>query len=135
MGLEYGVCGSGTRRRQAIMTKRHFALGRLKQGVMNKTETAYDDHLKLLKHAKEIVWYRFEGIKVRLADNTFLTVDFAVLTSAGFLEMHDVKGAKAVFTDDARVKMKVAADMYPFIFKAVYPRAKRDGGGWEVEDF
>jgi hypothetical protein len=117
------------------MTKRHFALGRLKQGQLNKTEELYAQRLELLKRAGEIIWYKFEGVKVRLADNTFLTVDFAVLTAAGFLEMHDVKGAKAVFTDDARVKMKVAADMYPFIFKAVYPRSKRDGGGWEVEDF
>ena len=103
---------------------------------MNKTEAAYEANvLRPAQIAGEILWYKFEGVKLRLADNTFLTVDFPVMLADGTLEMHDVKGGKAVFTDDARVKMKVAADLYPFTFKAVYPRAKKHGGGWDVECF
>lgn len=108
------------------------ALGRLKTGQMNKTESAYCQLLELRKRAGEIVWYRFEGIKIRLADNTFYTPDFAVMLSTGEMEMHEVKG---FWADDARVKIKVAAEQYPFRFIAVKPKAKKAGGGWEVEEF
>lgn len=108
------------------------ALGRLKTGQMNKTESAYCQLLELRKRAGEIVWYRFEGVKLRLADNTFYTPDFAVMLSTGEMEMHEVKG---FWTDDARVKIKVAAEQYPFRFIAVKPKAKKAGGGWEVEEF
>lgn len=109
------------------------ALGRLKTGEMNETEKRYDRHLTARLFAGEIKWFKFEGIKLRLADNTFLTVDFAVLRADNVLEMVDVKGAKAIYTDDAKVKNKVAAEMYPFVFKVAYPRAKKDGGGWDEE--
>ena len=117
------------------MRKSLQALGRLKAGQMNKTEAAYCQLLEMRKRAGEIAWYRFEGIKLRLADNCFLTMDFAVMLADGQLVMVDVKGSKAVFTDDAKVKVKVAADTYPFVFQVAYPRTKRDGGGWEVELF
>ena len=110
------------------------ALGRLKVGQLNKTEQAYQLHLKTRQMAGEVAWFRFEGIKLRLADKTFLTVDFAVMLSGGQMEMHDCKGSKAVYTDDARVKMKVAAEAYPFVFRVAYPRTKRDGGGWTIEE-
>lgn len=108
------------------------ALGRLKAGAMNKTEAAYAMHLKLRMQAEEILWYRFEGLKLRLADNTFYTPDFAVMLANGQIECHEVKG---FWTDDARVKIKVAADQYPMRSIAVKPRAKKNGGGWEVEEF
>lgn len=110
----------------------HFALGRLPTGTMNKTEAAYADRLELERAAGTVRWWRFEGIKLRLADNTFYTGDFAVMPADHVLEIHEVKG---FWTDDARVKIKVAADQYPFRFKAMKARAKRDGGGWSVEEF
>lgn len=109
-----------------------LALGRLKTGQMNQTEQRYDAHLWQLRHAGEVVWHNFEGIKLRLADNTFLTVDFPVMRADGLLEMHEVKG---FWEDDARVKMKVAAALYPFRFIAVKPQSKKAGGGWAVEEF
>lgn len=108
-----------------------YALGRLKTGTMNNTEKAYAAHLDLLHKAGEVLWFRFEGVKLRLADNTFLTVDFAVMTASGLLEMIDVKGSPAIYTDDAKVKMKVAADTYPFVFKVAFPIPKKQGGGWK----
>lgn len=108
------------------------ALGRLKAGAMNKTEQAYGAYLETLKSAKEIDWYKFEGVKLRLADNTFYTPDFAVMGANGLMEMHEVKG---FWQDDARVKIKVAADLYPFRFIAVKARAKKNGGGWDREVF
>lgn len=107
------------------------ALGRLKLGELNKTEQAYRAHLESLKQAGEVLWYRFEGIKLRLADNTFYTPDFAVMLANGELEMREVKG---FWQEDARVKIKVAADQYPFRFIAVTAKAKKHGGGWNVEE-
>lgn len=37
--------------------------------------------------------------------------------------------------DDARAKIKIAAAMFPFRFVAVTVKAKKDGGGWNVEVF
>ncbi|MBP7544063.1 MAG: DUF1064 domain-containing protein [Acidovorax sp.] len=114
------------------MSKAMYALGRLKTGSMNKTETAYDSHLAALQHAGQIKWRKFEGLKLRLADNTFYTPDFAVMAADGVIECHEVKG---FWQDDARAKIKVAADLYPFRFIAVKARTKKSGGGWEVEAF
>lgn len=114
------------------MSKAMYALGRLKTGQLNKTEAAYDKHLALMQHAGEIQWRKFEGLKLRLADNTFFTPDFAVMAADGVIECHEVKG---FWQDDARAKIKIAADMYPFRFIAVRVKPKKEGGGWEVETF
>ena len=111
---------------------KRYALGRLRQGERNKTEAAYEFVLKMRQQAGEIAWYRFEAIKLRLADNTFYTPDFAVMLATGEMELHEVKGH---WEDDARVKIKVAAQMYPFRFIAVTPIAKKNGGGFRVEEF
>ena len=114
------------------MSKAMYALGRLKVGSMNKTEAAYDTHLAALQHAGEILWRKFEGLKLRLADNTFYTPDFAVMAADGVIECHEVKG---FWQDDARAKIKVAADLYPFRFQAIKALPKKAGGGWGVELF
>ena len=114
------------------MSKAMYALGRLKTGSNNKTEAAYDSHLADLQHAGKIKWRKFEGLKLRLADSTFYTPDFAVMAADGVIECHEVKG---FWQDDARAKIKVAADLYPFRFIAVKARTKKAGGGWEVEVF
>lgn len=111
---------------------RYLALGRLKPGQMNKAEAAYALHLELLKRSGEVIWYRFEGLKLRLADNTFYTPDFAVLAKDSVLECHELKG---FWRDDARAKVKIAAEMYPFRFKAFKVRAKKNGGGYDEERF
>ena len=33
--------------------------------------------------------------------------------------------------DDAKVKIKVAADIYPFNFYVITPKLKKDGGGFD----
>lgn len=114
----------------SLRARRRYALGRMKTGAMNKTEAAYGQHLEALRQAGEIDWYAFEPIKLRLADNTFYTPDFGVMAKDGVLELHEVKG---FWEDDARVKIKVAADKFPFRFVAVKAEAKKRGGGW-VED-
>jgi hypothetical protein len=108
------------------------ALGRLKTGAMNKTEQAYAATLEQRRHAGEVAWFKFEGIKLRLADNTFYSPDFAVMLADGQLEMHEVKG---YWLDDARAKIKIAADLYPMRFVAIQAKPKKDGGGWTIEEF
>lgn len=109
-----------------------LAQGRLKTGAMNKTEAAYAAMLRDAESLGDILWHRFEGVKLRLADNTFYTPDFAVVAKDGVVECHEVK---SFWLDDARMKIKVAADQYPFRFKAVKALAKKHGGGWSEEWF
>ena len=99
---------------------------------MNKTEAEYAEFLERRKWAGEVVWYKFEGVKLRLADNTFYTPDFAVMLATGEFQLHEVKGH---WQDDARVKIKIAADLYPFEFIAFRKRSKREGGGFSEERF
>ena len=108
------------------------ALGRLPVGTMNRTEARYAANLDARRIAGEVVWYEFEGVKLRLADKTFYSPDFAVMLADGSIEIHEVKGH---WQDDARVKIKVAARMYPFRFIAVKALPKSKGGGWETEEF
>lgn len=117
------------------------ALGRMPTGHMNRLEAQYAEHLERERVAGRVLWWKFEGIKLRLADGCFLTVDFAVMRpqsilawkgeggESGHLEMHEVKG---FMEGDALVKLKVAASLYPFRFVLVKAVAKKDGGGWSV---
>jgi hypothetical protein len=98
-------------------------------GEMNKTEAAYAQQLDARIAAGEVLWWKFEAIKLQLAEKTTLTVDFFVQLANGELEAHEVKGH---WEEDARVKIKVAAAMYPFRFLAIQ---REKGGSWKVEDF
>ena len=113
--------------------KKQYALGRLKPGAMNKTEAAYAGYLDTLKSLGDVLWWEFEGIKLRLADNTFLTMDFAVMNSAFEMELVDVKGSFAMMEDDAWAKTKVAASRFPFRFFVVSP-VDRKFSAWKVEE-
>ncbi len=114
------------------LRKQIQALGRLKTGQMNKTESAYCQHLEMRKRAGEIVWYRFEGIKLRLADDAFLYARFRCDARHPRVDLHEVK---VFWTDDARVKTKVAADQYPFRIIGVTVKPRKAGGGWNIEEF
>lgn len=97
---------------------------------MNKTEQAYADRLEHQRRAGDILWWRFEPFNLNLAPKLkcFYKPDFLVLDKNSILEVHEVKG---YWTDDARIKIKIAASLYPFKFFAV----KAGRGGWEVETF
>lgn len=94
----------------------------------NKTEEAYAGYLDLMVRADKYRSWAFEAVKLRLAKSTFYTPDFMVVTQDGEIEMHEVKG---FWRDDARVKIKVASEMFPFRFIAV--QLKR--GDWVKEVF
>ena len=114
------------------MNHRTLALGRLKAGAQNKTEAEYGRILEARKRLGEIDWYAFEGITFKLADDTRYTPDFAIMLVGGTMEMHEAKGH---WMEDAKIKIKVAAQMFPFAFVAVYKIPKKDGGGWRYEEF
>jgi hypothetical protein len=106
---------------------------RPRAGVMNRNEQNYARHLELLKHEKKILWYSFEGIKLRLADKTFFTVDFFCLNADGQLVAKEVKGrsGKSYWClDDAKAKVKLAAEIFPFQFSIVW----NDKGLWKEEE-
>lgn len=93
--------------------ERYEALGRMKARKMNKTEAAYNNYLAVQKQIGEVLWFEFEPMNLRLADKCFFKVDFLVLTKGFRLEVHEVKG---YWTDDALVKIKAAAEKFPFRF-------------------
>lgn len=115
------------------MQKRWNGRARHTPGVMNKSEAAYADALKLMKMAGEVDDFMFEAIKFKLADKTYYTPDFMVVMPDGLIEFAEVKGH---WEDDARVKIKCAAEKFGlFRFVAVKPIAKKHGGGWAREEF
>lgn len=99
---------------------------RPKRGQMNKTEAAYAQHLHALQLAGKVKGWKFESVTLRLADDTTYRPDFLVELFIGPLELHEVKG---FWRDDARVKFKVAAELFPmFRFVAV----KRKNRQWKL---
>lgn len=105
---------------------------RHKPGQMNGYERAYSEQvLEPQKLAGEILEYWFERFTLKLADDCRYTPDFLVQLMDGTLECHEVKGS--FFEDDAKVKLKVAAEMFPiFTFKLCIKQTKKDGGGWKI---
>jgi len=94
---------------------------------MNKLEANYAFVLDLAVKAGQILWWRFEGITLKLADDVRYTPDFAIMEADGMISFHETKG---YMRDDARIKLRVAAVMYPFEFYLVQ---QKDGGAWTVE--
>lgn len=115
-----------------MAVNRMYAVGRMKAGKKNRTEEEYEETvLKPMLQAGEILWYKFEAMTLKLADDTRYTPDFDVINRAGELEFHEIKG---FWKDDAKVKFKVAAELFPFKFKALAKQPKKVGGGFKIID-
>jgi len=125
------MSGTYAPKRYRVPAKRSIAQGLRKPGVMNGTEAKYAEHLEARKSAGEIVWFRYEGVRLKLAPMTTYCPDFFVMLANNEMECHEVKGH---FTPEAKAKVKVAADAYPFRFFIVRALPKRDGGGWNLEE-
>lgn len=96
---------------------------------MNKLERDYAMQLAVRKAAGEITDWRFEAINFRLANRCWYTPDFVIFHTNGMLETVEVKG---FWRDDARVKWKVAAEMYPRI---KWTAVTRKNGEWVYERY
>jgi len=92
---------------------------------MNILERRYSD---TLTHSKDVTWHRYEAVKLRLANGAYFTPDFLVMKADGELQVHECKG---FWREAAKVRMKVAAELFPFKFIAV----KHSKAGWEFEEF
>lgn len=116
------------------------ARGRVRHepGTMNKTEEAYAELLKARLYAGEILRFEFEPESLRLAKRTTFTPDFRVQFPDGTIEFHEVKvmtkSGRVLIEDDARVKIKVAAEMHPYKFVIAAKQPKCNGGGWDFEE-
>jgi len=107
----------------------------------NKTELAYGKVLEAEKLKGEVLEYGYEGVKLKLADNTWYTPDYWVITKTLEFELHEVKAAwkvkgtqkyKPHWEAAGRIKIKVAAEKFPhfkFIGVAKTPTE------WLVEEF
>ncbi len=99
---------------------------------MNNLERDFAILLEAKKRAGYIYGWKYEAVKLKLADLTFYTPDFLIVHNDGLLEIAEVKG---FWRDDARVKLKVAAAMFPFRFTAHRRLPHKEGGGWVEESF
>ena len=96
-------------------------------GKMNKLELQYAASLEILRQSGSIAAWSFEPVTLRLAPRTTYTPDFMVITGDSTIQFREVKG---YWEDDARVKIKVAAEMfYWFDFYAI----TRKKGEWIYE--
>jgi len=102
---------------------------RRKPGEMNGLERRYALLLDQQLEIGSILSFQHEAIKLRLAEKTFYEPDFLVVAADEVIEIHEVKGSyrdkatgqwKPFVEDDAAVKFKVAARLFPFRFRMVW---------------
>lgn len=83
----------------------------------SKLEERYYAHLAGQARGGEIAAFSYEPEKLRLADGTFYTPDFRVVTLEGFVQFHETKG---FMREAARIRLNVAAELHPYEFLVVY---------------
>ncbi len=97
---------------------------------MNKTEQRRAVELEALKRNGAIRSWRYEAVTLKLADDCRYTPDFFIVQPSGAVLFEEVKG---FWRDDAKVKLRVAAKLFPeFTFNAI--TAAKDGG-WNIQNF
>ena len=101
---------------------------------MNKGESLYSAFLFRRMKAGEVRSFQFEGDTFLLAHLCRYTPDFRVILADSTVEYHECKGKKGksyYAHEDARIKIKVAATLYPqFTFCVVW----LDNGTWKRKD-
>lgn len=104
--------------------RRWHGRARHQPGVMNKQESKFAENLEALRLSGEILSWMYEPLKLKLADRTYYSPDFMVIYPDGLIEFAENKGH---WEDDARVKIKCAAEKFPmFRFVAVDKKGKRE---------
>jgi hypothetical protein len=112
------ACGTGE---HAVRKQRAL------NGGMNGWEKAFADMLEMQRVTGYVKWWKYEGIKLRLADGAWFKVDFFVMYADGTTEAVEVKGH---MREAARVRLRVAADLYPWKFSIA--RKTKDGWSYEI---
>ena len=98
---------------------------------LNKTEAAFLAHLHSLYSGKG-VHITAQGMTLKLANGVRYTPDFIVALSPVVQDIAQVLAfeTKGFLRDDAGVKIKVAAQQWPWIAFHLVTKRK---GGWDVE--
>jgi hypothetical protein len=90
---------------------------------MNGWEREYQESLKI---NPDVLWWRYETLRLRLADGAWYKPDFMVAHKDGSIFLIEVKGHQRAA---AVVRFKVAAEQYPmFNFRMV----GKSGGAFTV---
>lgn len=93
----------------------------------NRTEARYAGLLDDQVRRGQVRRYWFEAVRFRLADRCWYLPDYLVERPGGALEVHEIKGGW--IRDDAKVKLKVAAELMPFRFYL----CQWDGRAWTIK--
>lgn len=127
---------SGVDPRSIVVTRTKATRKGAKLGEMNSIEAEYARLLDARKASGEILDWKYEAIRLRIAFGNkpaWFKPDFWIVYADGSQHAHETKGW---WRDAARVRIKVAAGVYSWIkFVGVRKLKKKDGGGWEFEDF
>ena len=89
---------------------------------LNKTEAAFLEHLRATHPGAQI---HSQAITLKLGNGVRYTPDFVIPPHVAAYE------CKGFMRDDAAVKVKVAASLYPWI--TFFLVSKRKGGGWDIQ--
>lgn len=103
-----------------------------KRAVMNKTEAMYATaYLEAERLQGKILAWKFESMRLVMAAKTCYIPDFMVILPDRTIRFDEVKG---FWRDDARVKIKMAAELFPyFFFRAIQWDSKEKF--WKIENF
>ena len=103
-----------------------------KARMMNGLEARFAEQLEAWKLAGEICWWDFEPIRLRLADGCWFKPDFL---SVPGIDQEDTSitlfETKGFMREAARIRIRVAAEKYPF-FRFVIVRWKNSE--WDFEE-
>lgn len=103
-------------------------------GYDSQLEADYAQHLATLKLAGEIDDFMYHPFRARIAGGAYYTPDFMVIFKGSpswyALELHEVKG---FWREAAAVRVKVAADKFPWFRFKIVSRAKKTDP-WKFED-
>lgn len=103
----------------AFGRRRCFAKARPVKGAMNDNEKRFAATLAEWKLNGRIKAFEFEGVTLNLAPRTTLTMDFIVQEADDTLVFYEVKGGKKDkkyhIEEDAWLKMKLAAEKFPYL--------------------
>ena len=106
-------------------------------GEKNATERARALVLEAQLQAGELLWYGFEAVSFRLGRGSRYEPDFVVVLADGLVVIEEVKGTAGWRLDsESRTKWIAAAEKNPWaLFRVAVRRRKKDGGGWDVEEY
>lgn len=97
----------------------------------SKLEAEWAQVLELRKRAGEIVHWAYEPITLKLADGSRFTPDFMTIRADREIEFFETKG---FMREAANVRLKVAAELYPWFRFTLVRRGKGARGQWTCDE-